>query len=249
VRRLALPLLALAAVCAAGALPALAADQTVSTRGQRFTPAVLALRPGETLTIVNDDPGVAHSLQFTDEPQPRRDHEVGWTERRTFTAAEARAEPYVFYCAIHYRMTARVYVNESGTVPTPTATPTATPVPTTRVTPVPSVSPTPSPGVPPTPSPVPEAAATLRSLKLRHAGRRGVSFRIELATPASVRAVLRRRAPGARRFKRVARVRFGTVPAGERRLRIQRHLRPGRYRLRVTAAGTTRTLRFRVSDA
>jgi plastocyanin len=245
VRRAALPLLALAAVCAAGALPALAADQGVQVRGLQFSPSTVALKPGETLTIANGS-GAAHSLRFTDEATARRDAEVGWTETRTFTAAEARDEPYEFYCRLHklYGMRGFVYVNATGTVPAATPAPTTTPGPTATPGPSPSATPTPGPGGGPAPAPAP--AAKLRSLKLGRAGRRGVSVAIDLSRASAVRGTLKRRAPGAERFRRVTRVRFGTVAAGPRTLKLKRRLKPGRYRLRLTAAGQTRTLRFRV---
>ena len=82
-------------------------------------------------------------------------------------------------------------------------------------------------------------------------GRRCVRLRIDLSAPADVRGTLRRRAPGARRFKAFGAVRFGRVGAGPRRLQLRRtasgrRLRAGRYRLALTAAGETRTLAFRV---
>ena len=66
-----------------------------------------------------------------------------------------------------------------------------------------------------------------------------------------MRGTLRRRAPGARRFKAFGAVRFGRVAAGAGRLTLTRtaagkRLRPGRYRLWLTAAGETRTLAFRI---
>ena len=66
-----------------------------------------------------------------------------------------------------------------------------------------------------------------------------------------MRATLRRRAPGARRFKRFGAVEFGRVAAGPQRLRFVRtsagrRLKPGRYRLALEAAGAERTLAFRV---
>ncbi len=76
-------------------------------------------------------------------------------------------------------------------------------------------------------------------------------MRIDLSAPADVRGTLRRRAPGARRFKRFGAVDFGRVAAGPQRLRFARtsagrRLKPGRYRLGLKAAGSEETLAFRV---
>jgi hypothetical protein len=81
--------------------------------------------------------------------------------------------------------------------------------------------------------------------------RPGARLRIDLSAPADVRGTLRRRAPGARRFRAFGRLRFGRVGAGARTLTFTRtaagrRLRPGRYTLALHAAGTRRTLAFRV---
>ncbi|MGH2968133.1 MAG: cupredoxin domain-containing protein, partial [Solirubrobacteraceae bacterium] len=118
--RIALPLLALAGVSAAGVLPALAADQTVFARNSSFDPGTVALKPGETLTIEHDDGSVQHNLKFDDEPARRQEAGTGWIVMRTFGAGEAREPPYGFRCSLHAGMSGRVYVNEAGAVPTAT---------------------------------------------------------------------------------------------------------------------------------
>jgi hypothetical protein len=86
----------------------------------------------------------------------------------------------------------------------------------------------------------------MRTLKLLAARRSGLRLRIDLSAPATVRGVLRRRAPGTRRFAAYATLRFGRVAAGPRTLRSAKRLKSGRYRLALSAAGAARTLAFRV---
>jgi plastocyanin len=233
--RIALGVLALAGT--GGALPALAADQTVRAQNAAFTPRSTTLAPGDTLTIEHADGAVEHDLQFADEPARRQQAGTGWTVQRTFTQAEARSAPYRFFCSIHYRMDGFVTVQAPQPPPPP-----GTPPP-----------PPPPPGAPPPPPPPGgEPAAELRSLApAGRCGRRCVRVRIDLSAPAGVSGTLRRRAPGARRFTRFGAVRLGTVDAGPRTLRLRRtasgrRLQPGRYRLTLTAAGETRTLAFRL---
>lgn len=260
--RVAVPVLALAAGAGAGVLPAMAADQSVSAKNFAFTPKSVAVQPGDTVTFTNDDGAIAHSLKFDDETSPRQQPGTGWTVTRTFTAGEERDQPYRFHCTVHLSMEGFVYVNATGTVPAPTPTP--EPTPSATPTPTPTATPSPTPtaagggggsggggsgagggGAGATPA-QPAAGAKLRSLKLLRARRAGLTLRIDLSAPADVRGALRRRAPGKRRFAAYATLRFGRVAAGPRTLRSARRLSPGRYRLKVTAAGTARTLAFAV---
>ena len=248
-RRLALAAAALGS-CGAAAGAALAADQEVVARNAAFMPSQVTLGPSETLTIRHDDDVIQHNLQFSDEPARRVEASTGWTVQRTFTAAEVRDEPYTFFCSLHPGMSGSVSVRAPGggtPSPTATASPGATPGATA----------TPAPG---TPGPGPGPAATLRSASVApracvrrgpRCRRPGVRLRIDLSAPADVRGTLRRRAPGARRFTRFGALRVRGVAAGPRILRFTRtaagrRLRPGRYALALRAAGTTRTLRFRV---
>jgi len=253
---------------AAGA--ALAADQDVVARNIAFSPAKVALKPSETLTIRHDDGAIAHNLQFSDETSRRVEAGTGWTVQRTFTAAEERAEPYTFFCSLHPGMSGNVYVNASGTVPTPSPTATATATATASASPTATATATPTataapagPGTPPqpgAPATGPAATATLRSASIARRAcmrrgprcrRPGARLRIDLSAPADVRANLRRKAPGARRFRAFGTLRFGRVAAGPRTLTFTRtaagrRLRPGRYTLALSAGEARRTLAFRV---
>jgi hypothetical protein len=90
------------------------------------------------------------------------------------------------------------------------------------------------------------AARTFCTRRGPRCARPGVRVRIDLTRPARVTGTLRRRARG------YGRVRFGTVPAGPRTLRIRRNgagrrLVAGRYTLRLRVAGEAQpALRFRV---
>ena len=250
---------------AAGA--ALAADREVVARNSAFSPATVALQPGDTLTIRHDDRFIEHELKFSDEATKRQEPGIGWTVQRTFTAAEQRDEPYVFSCGLHPGMSGKVYVNATGTVPTPSATPSVTSTATATATSSASPGSTATPGSGTTTGPGPQtggggtpAAATLRTATVSpkacvrrgpRCKRPGVRLRIDLSAPADVRGTLRRKAPGARRFKAFGGVRFGRVTAGPRTLKFTRNaagrrLLPGRYSLALRAGEARRTLSFRV---
>ena len=254
-RRIAVAAASLGAFGAAGA--ALAADQDVVARDSRFNPARVALKPGETLTVRHDDGAIAHSLQFTDEPSQRVPPSTKWTVQRTFAAAEARDDPYVFFCSVHAGMRGFVYVNATGTVPAPSPTPTPTATPTATASPTATPTATPPPGGPagdPASRHDPGAGAALaerRALRVPALSPAGRPHPDRPLRPGRRARDAQRRAPGAKRFKRYGTVRFGTVAAGPRTLRFTRtaagkRLRAGRYTLALRAAGERRTLRFRV---
>jgi hypothetical protein len=79
-----------------------------------------------------------------------------------------------------------------------------------------------------------------------------VVLSVDLTGPAAVTGTLSRaRLHGAARYTRFGTVDFGQVGAGKHQLRFNRtksgrRLTPARYKLALTAAGTTRTLRFRI---
>ena len=266
-RRLALAA-ALIGTGGATAGAALAADQEVVARNAAFSPATVAVQPGDTLTIRHDDGAVEHDLQFSDEATRRQEAGTGWTVQRTFGAGEQRDQPYTFFCSLHLGMSGRVYVNATGTVPTATPTPSATASPTTTASPTATgtatATRTPAPGAPgssgsPAPAPPGSAPATTAVLRSASVAKRacmrcrrpGVRLRIDLSAPADVRGTLRRRAPGARRYKAFGSVRFGRVAAGPRTLKFTRtaagrRLRLGRYTLALRAGDARRTLTFRV---
>ena len=261
--------------CGAAAGAALAADQEVAARNLAFTPNKVALTPGDTLTIRHDDGAIAHNLQFSDETTRRAEAGTGWTVQRTFTAAEQRAAPYTFFCSLHPGMSGSVYVNATGTVPTPsptasptttatsTATATATATRTATATATATAGPAgqDSPAQPGAPATEPASpAATLRSASIAsrvcmrrgpRCRRPGARLRIDLTAPADVRGTLRRKAPGARRFRAFGALRFGRVAAGPRTLTFTRtasgrRLKPGRYTLALRAGAARRALAFRV---
>jgi hypothetical protein len=198
----------------------------------------------------------AHSVQFSDQPEPLVQPGMGWTASRTFTAAEERAEPYDFFCTVHDTMLGKVYVNATGTVPggpSPTATSTSTATATATATATSSASPSPTP---PGSGGAQEPAlvsvklrgtrfCTRRSASCRHPG---VKVDIELSAPAEVRGKLKRRRGG--RYRKFGSLDFGQLPAGPHRLAFKkaggRRLKPGRYRLALRAGGERRTLKFRV---
>ena len=247
---------AMVAVLAA-VLPALAADGTVDAQGSRFYPADVAVRPGEKVTFRNSGP-TRHTLKFDDERSARADGQ-SWIVERVFN--DARETPYRFVCQVHVTvgMTGNVYVNATGTLPAqPTPTPTSgfsTPTPTATATATATATTGPGGGTGPPP------ATELRSLELtatRFCARRsddcsrpGVRLTIDLSAPAEVDGTVKRRRPSGR-YKRFGTVDFGVVDAGPQELAFKRvesgrRLKPGRHKLKLSAAGEKHTLKFRVT--
>lgn len=249
-RRLALPL---AAACglAVAVVPALAANQTVTTEGSDFVPDRVAVMPGETVTIHNGGRGL-HDLNWADgAPGQPVENTTDWSTQRTF---DADGE-YVFFCAVHGSATSgmrgTVYVNAAGTLPTGgggTGTQTSTTPPPGTTT---STTPPPGETVPPggtqtatTGAPPPDASPPRATGARVSATRRALVVRMTLSEPAEVTVRVFRRG------KRLARRTFD-AKAGAVKLRVPRKLRAGRYSVRLTlvdAAGNraTRSLSARV---
>ena len=225
-----LPFAILTGCLAVGVLPAFAADTTVSAGPNSWDPRDFAVKPGEQVTWANAS-GVVHNL-YIDGAQAHGDGSA-WTHAQSFAA---RATPYSFACQLHSAMTGRFYVNDGGTVPTPS--PTASP----STTPSPAPSPTASPTA--TTSPAPGSAiAPVSSFRVR-ASRKGARIFLTLTIgarePVRVRGTLRR---GRRRVRSVTFI----VRPGRHRVRLPGSaLKPGRYALTLRAGGLTRVVRFGV---
>jgi plastocyanin len=254
-RRLLLPAAGLAGLALA-VVPALAADQTVHTNGNRFTPEDVAvvLGAGNKVTITNDNGGIApHDLRWQDgapgEPGATKSmaDQTPWSVQRTFdTEPEGR---YEFYCSVHgdpgSGMHGTVFVNQAGTVPSGggggTTTTSTTPPPggtTTETTPPPPGGTTTSTTPPPGGDTTPPSAGNPRA----RATRRGVRLVLTLSEPADVTVRVLRRG------RRVARRTFDVNRSGRVVLRVRRALRRGRYGIRLTlvdAAGNRATKRLR----
>lgn len=238
-RRL-LPFGLLGACLAVGVLPALATDRSVSIRDFAFTPSNVAVTPGGTVSWATELGSSMHNVHFDDQATAFGPASSDFSASRTFD----QEETYTYHCDVHPLMRGTVYVNATGTVPTPSTTPSSTPSP--------SASPTPS-GQPPTsPSPSPggggggsagSTTAPVTSFRVTAAsGRRGVflTLRLGAGAAARVRGTLRR---GARRVRRVTLL----ARPGRHRLKLPgRRLAPGHYKLTLKAGDLTRTVRFRV---
>lgn len=256
-RRLLLPVAGLCGLALA-VVPALAADQTVTTEGNDFAPDEVGMVVGDTVTIHNGGGGL-HDLNWADGGDPGQpiENTSDWSEERTFTANGE----YVFYCDVHGSATSgmrgTVHVNDAGTVPSGGGGGTTTGggggggTTTTSTTPPPppgeTTSTTPPPGGTTTTAPPPAAdtAAPRLSVVRARATRRALRVVLRLSEAADVSARL------LRGRRRVARRTLSVGEAGRAVLRIRRPLRRGRYRLRLVAvdeAGNRarRTLRLRV---
>jgi plastocyanin len=241
VRRL-LPFAILGACLAVGVLPALATDGSVGIRDFAFTPSKVAVTPGGIVSWAAE-PGYStymHSVHFDDQAAALGPASSDFSASRTFD----QQGTYTYHCDVHPTlMRGTVYVNATGTVPTPSPTPSpsASPTPSGQ----PSTSPSPSPGgggsggggsAGSTTAPVTSFRVTAAS------GRRGVflTFRLGAGATVRVRGTLRR---GARRVRRVTLL----ARPGRHRLKLPgRRLAPGRYKLTLKAGDLTRTVRFRV---
>jgi plastocyanin len=239
------------AASALSALPAAAADQTVHAIGavdgdygpvpDHFSPAVVRIAPGESVTFVND--AGQHNVRFQDglftspdTPQlpPLWPSPPG---KRTFS----QSGTYNFLCDMHgaLGMKGTVIVGSSTTQPPSTSKPT------------PAGSPGASPG-----------ALHIKSLSSkRHrfcnsGGKRcrrpGVRFEIDLSRSGRVTGKLARRPlTGRGKARRFGALNFGELKPGRTKLSFRRtsagrRLIRGRYAMTLKAGTDTRTLRFSI---
>jgi plastocyanin len=246
--RRAVPFAILGGCLGVGVLPALAADGAVSIRDDAYLPASVAVMPGETVTWTASGGSTlhSHSVHFDGETDPLAPASTTYSANRRFDSAGE----YRYHCDVHpFLMRGTVYVNASGTVPSPTPTPTASP----------TSSPAPGGGTTPPPAaPGPAVTgATVSSFRLRAARGRfctrrsaacrrpGVFLLVDLGAsePVRLRGTLRR---GTRRVRAVSL----RVRPGSRRVRLPgARLTRGRYALTLRAGEITRRVRFRVRAA
>jgi plastocyanin len=245
-----LPFAVLAGCLAIGVLPALAANQAVSIRDFFFTPSRVAVMPGQTVTWTAEPGygGSMHNVHFTDQATPLGAPSATFSGSRQF---DVEGE-YSYRCDVHGTMRGTVYVNPTGTVPTPspTASPTANPTASPTAT---ATNPAggsggsgggggagggqTQPG---------DTAADVSSFRARVAsGRRGVFLTLSLGADKAlrVRGTLRR---GKKRVRSVTL----RVRPGRHRVRLPgKALKPGRYSLTLRAGDIKRIVRFRVRRA
>ena len=225
--RRALPLAILGACLAVGVLPAFAADQSVAIHDFRYAPAGVAVKPGETVTW-RADGYYMHSVHFDHEAAGIGTPSSKYTASRTFPDEGT----FAYHCDVHPTMHGVVYVNQSGTVPAPPATPTPSPSPT----PTPSTgSPPPSGGSTGTPATTSlSAKATVRKHKVF------LTLTVGGDKAVRVRGTLKR---GSKRVRRVSLL----ARPGRHKLRLPgKQLEPGRYTLTLKAGDLRRTVRFRI---
>jgi plastocyanin len=222
-----------------------ASTADVEISGTSFVPRDVQVRPGDTVRWTND--GGGHNVHFDDGQfqQPAMPSTAWTTVSRTF----ATAGTYRYVCDAHgaFGMTGTVTVGDPQPSPTPSVTPTPTPPPP----PPPSGG-----GGAPVPTPELRSARLLRdhfcTRRSRTCKKPGVVLAIDLTAPAAVRGTLKHAAlRGRARYRAFGSVSFGQVAAGRRQLVFSRTqagrlLTPGRYRLALEAAGSTRSLSFRV---
>jgi plastocyanin len=86
--------------------PAVAGVTTVELRGNRFHPAVIQVKPGQTVTWSFVDNGTTHNVKGTGWGSP---NQASGTFRHAFAAAGS----YRYSCTLHVGMTGRVDVAAS----------------------------------------------------------------------------------------------------------------------------------------
>lgn len=121
---------ALAVVAAAGLVPlALPADETVQVGpGLSFSPAVVTVAPGETVTWNFNE---THTSTSDSQTGPET-WDSGFLSSGTFAHTFQTPGSYSYYCALHSiaggtMMNGVVEVSGAGATPTPTTTPTPSP--------------------------------------------------------------------------------------------------------------------------
>jgi hypothetical protein len=229
--RRALPFAILGACLVVGVLPALAADQAVAIHDFRYAPVAVAVKPGETVTW-RADGAYMHSVHFDAEAAGIGTPSSKYTASRTFPDEGT----FAYHCDVHASMHGVVYVNPSGTVPAPPATPTPTPTGTAE-SPTPTPSSTPGGG---------GSAAPLSSFRAKASVRKRKVF---LTLTVGGGKALRVRGTLRRGSKRVRRVSLLARP-GRHTLRLPgKRLTPGRYTLTLKAGDLRRVVHFRVRRA
>ncbi len=215
-----------------GVLPALAADQSVAIHDFRYAPSSVAVKPGESVTW-RADGYYMHGVHFDGEATGIGTPSSKYTASRTFPD-EGK---FAYHCDVHATMHGVVYVNQSGTVPAPPATPT------------PSSTPVPGGSASPTPSSTPGgggSAAPVSSLRAKASVRKRKVF---LTLTVGGDKALRVRGTLKRGSKRVRRVSLLARP-GRHKLRLPgKALAPGRYTLTLKAGDLRRVVHFRVRSA
>jgi hypothetical protein len=223
--RRALPFAILGACLVVGVLPALAADQSVAIHDFRYAPASVAVKPGETVTW-RADGYYMHSVHFDAEATGIGTPSSKYTASRTFPDEGE----FAYHCDGHASMHGVVYVNQSGTVPAPPATPTPT---GTAGSPTPTPSSTPGGGGS-APASSFRAKASVRKHKVF------LTFTVGGDKALRVRGTLKR---GSKRVRRVSLL----ARPGRHKLRLPgKGLTPGRYTLTLKSGDLRRVVRFRV---
>ena len=235
-----LPFAILGGCLAVGVLPALAADRGVGIHDFAFSPAKIAVMPGDTVTWTAE-PGYtsySHNVKFDDQATALGSPSPTFTASRTFD----QDGTYTYHCEMHPSlMKGTIYVNATGTVP-PSPTPSPTASPTTSAEPTTSPSPYPGGGG----SGGGQSGGTtapVTSFRLRaatHGRRVFLTLTIGAAKPVRVKGTLRR---GKRRVRSVTLV----GRPGRHKLRLPgKRLKPGRYSLTLKAGDLRRVVRFTV---
>ena len=89
--------------------PAVANDSTIVQRNERFAPATVTIKKGQSIVVRNEDPFVHHV--FVEDPGMKYDSGEQRPGRVLTIKFEAPGE-YVLECAIHLKMKLKVIVKD-----------------------------------------------------------------------------------------------------------------------------------------
>lgn len=240
------------------ALRAAAADDTVNaTLDNSWDPPSVTVNVGDTVTWKNP-PGGLHNIVLRQGSNPPLMSEPDGGPSTSWDAAGypyqfTAAGSYGFLCQQHAGMTGTVTVNDVSSTSTATSTATASATASATNTATATASSTPTA----TATATPVAPRFIGKVK-RRAGRTALVVVVHASTDADLLATVERRAPGARRFRKVGRTIRRAVREGLNRVTLLRpprrqRLRSGRYRVTLAledAAGlrsASRTLRFKLA--
>lgn len=212
---------------AAAVMPAIGASQSVTGANFAWNPSSVGVSPGDEVTW-NWNDGFSHNVVFDDSAAGSGTPTPSGTFKRTFQA-EATVR---FRCINHSTtftdgMSGSVTISSGGGTTTETGTSTTT---TTNTTPT-NTTPT---NTTPTTTPADTTAPVMGSLR-RRSSRRALVITFRSSEAAELSAAVRRRNPGSRIFrvvaKRIVDVRRGANTVAL--VRAPKRLRRGAYRVHL----------------
>jgi plastocyanin len=228
-----------AAALAVSGLPAWAADQAVTANaGNTWSDPTVEITVNQSVSWSNAT-GTSHTICV---------HEVGQNSGcgkygpYPTPASGAWASPdvvfdtdnatYKFQCTIHASMNGTIKVGNGSPTTTTDTTPTTTSGTNTTPTTTSTTNTTPTNTTPTntTPTNTTPAADVVKPRFVGAVKRKGAKLSFQLSEKSSLTALVERKAPGSKKFKRLTR-KTTSLGAGKRTLALARKLKKGSYRV------------------